>query len=338
MMGDLEQSLTSEQSKQPKVTRVSRTTLDPSNSTAAKSESDVPKTTWQRFREWWTWYKVLEIFLGIGVIILCIIAGYDMMVIYEINEDFIQFNAGSGPYLTNLLGDSLINHPWHWFNLPKKINFFLNEQMTFGNYGEDGETISEIAARVDTAIYNPTPDCLILFWDSDCSNINEYVKTVQQTYDLRQNYVHNLTYVINATLTAGVKYMAVAGPGFLGEGQWLLAHDFWHKVDMLNQYREMNEEVCADWNVPYINVRHEFLKDLPWYWGFNQWYLTREGEHENARGTRHVARLFGTALQGWLSGYNASSLTAPAIEPKATVKGEKIKDELGKRKQGVMMF
>eukprot|EP01040_Poterioochromonas_malhamensis_P016882 gene16882-19269_t len=281
-----------------------------------KETEDESMKAWERFREWLTWYKAIELFLILGGVVLCIFAVYDMAELYDINEDFIDYDVGSGPLRLNLLGDSLINHPFHWFNLPKKINFFVNYQFTIGNYGENGQTISEIAARVDQAVYNPTPDALILFWDSDCSNINEYVLTVDQIYNLRQNYAHNVSYVINATLSAGVKYMAVAGPGFLGEGPFLLHHGFWHKVDMLNDYRKINEEVTASWNVTYINVRHEYIKDLPWYWAFNQWYLTREGEHENARGTRHVARLFGTELQKWLYSYNASYMSAPV--PAAT--------------------
>lgn len=200
-----------------------------------------------------------------------------------------------------LLGDSLINKPFHHFDLAGRINSHLTYPMNITNYGVNGNEIHDIAARTKTALAdsgNP-PDALILFWDSDCSNVAEFRQSDEQIAQTRAWYVANLTWVINTTLSSGVKYMAVAGPGFLKENFFLAPRHFWHKNNMLDDYRELNRQTAAQFNVTYLDVRHNMIESLAWYWQYMAWYLTVDGEHLNARGVRHVSKIFGDEINRW---------------------------------------
>lgn len=252
--------------------------------------------------------RIIEIILLLGFITVIVFVLIGFANIYHIVEDTSDPNPGNGTLICNLIGDSLFNKPFHMFDLPNKMNYFANYQFTINDYAINGQVINNIIETLPPAIYNPTPDVVLLFWDSDISNYDEYTMTVEQIYHKRMYYAQNLTYVINTTLEAGVKYMAVGGPGFLGEGYLLKKHYYWHKIDQLNDYRIINEEVTRNMNVTYVNVRHKYLMGLPWYWPYFMWYITIDGEHENARGTRFVSELFGKELQTWLRGYNASML------------------------------
>ena len=99
--------------------------------------------------------------------------------------------------------------------------------------------------------------------------------------------------------------MALAGTGILGEGKKLFA-PYWesrykHKEPMLNDYNLMNEAVATQYHIPFINVRDAFLEYVPFYQLCYSKCVTYDGEHENARGTVIVAKLFSDVLSGWLS-------------------------------------
>ena len=71
-----------------------------------------------------------------------------------------------------LFGDSLINYPWHHYDLPLLISNYLPDfHLHFYNYGKDGDKISGMMERVDIMLTDTLPhlDAVILFWDSDVS-------------------------------------------------------------------------------------------------------------------------------------------------------------------------
>lgn len=248
----------------------------------------------------------IEIVLVLCMMVFVVLFAVFAVQMYRLNLDYdtsTYETPPSGALYLSLLGDSLINRPCKFFNLRGRLNSLVGMNMNIANFGHDGDTISEIAARLPTAIAGP-PDALILFWDSDCSDINEYAMSPQRKELNRFYYQSNLTYVINTTLSAGVKFMAIAGPELLGEKPFLTPHAFWRKKGMLEDYREMNRNIAAQWNLPYIDVRHELIKTLPWFWGYTQWYTTVDGEHLNARGVRHVSEMFADALLQWMKEAN----------------------------------
>ena len=77
------------------------------------------------------------------------------------------------------------------------------------------------------------PWATILFWDSDCSNIDESTMTPAQVAELRANYSLHVYQTIELVVDAG-SLLAVAGPELLGEGPIGLQPRFQNKTDMLN--------------------------------------------------------------------------------------------------------
>lgn len=69
---------------------------------------------------------------------------------------------------------------------------------------------------------------------------------------------------------------------------------------MLDRYMTINQELCENNSVQYIDTRHPFLSALPAnYYGY-QGCLTIDGEHENDNGAIIIAKLFSEAILGWI--------------------------------------
>lgn len=211
-----------------------------------------------------------------------------------------------------LLGDSLINKPYHMFNLVERMRKQLPATpfISFYNEGENGNTISMILDRLPQALAHNAAG-LILLWDSDVSNVDESTMNSTEIASTREAYMNDLRQVLQDTIAYGTDVIAVAGPNLLGErpwdSVWASSVWYWDKVQMLNDYRAMNIEVCAEYNVTYINSRMSFLHSVPKWWFFPRWWITIDGEHENSRGTGLIVDLFVEQIQNWLveKGYPA---------------------------------
>ncbi len=148
------------------------------------------------------------------------------------------------PRLVVLLGDSLINQVsfinFIFYNWPPLIYF--NEQPCqdhdlvgkiidrlpsgswerdqFWNSGVNSDTISRIDDRVQFVLDDAMHAGLwatILFWDSDCSDVDETWMTTEEIGFVRGNYTARLVSVCEKIIAAG-SLLAIAGPGVLGEG------------------------------------------------------------------------------------------------------------------------
>lgn len=203
-----------------------------------------------------------------------------------------------------LLGDSLINRPFQRFDLGGMIRRRLSDYpMVIWNYGADGSTIASSYNRLGSALSH-NPDALILFWDSDASDVDESVLNSTQVTSLRANYMTTLRLVVNTTLSyPTIKYMAIAGPGVYGsEGPLFAPKRFDGKTDVFNAYREMNKVISAEYDVDYIDVRQSLLTAVPFYWVIYKWWISIDGEHLNYRGSIIFANLAAGALGEWLNG------------------------------------
>jgi len=210
-------------------------------------------------------------------------------------------SLGSSSYYVALIGDSLLNKPCGEHNLIGKIQALLPDySLTFENYANNGAKIASVLSNLPPVIAT-SPDAYVLFWDSDCSDINE-MKLSQEAIDaVRLAYTNNLIEVIEQILATG-SYLMVMGPEVLGEGMVGLPGRFWGKTTMLDDYREINRDTCETYGVDYIDVRKAFLDKIPFYHVYYKWYLTQDGEHENERGTQVVAELIANSLRdNWLS-------------------------------------
>ena len=196
------------------------------------------------------------------------------------------------------IGDSLINRPYLKYNLTDKIQALLPDlKLSISNYASDGSVIKNIKNSLNQMLISK-PDAVLLFWDSDCSDVDESSMSYPEVMELRANYTRNLEEVIEHVLTAKV-FLAIAGPGVLGEASLGKPSRFWGKTNMLNDYREINRVVAGKYDIPYIDVREAFLRAIPssqwWYCGF----VTVDGEHLNERGTTIVSLLFAETIKNW---------------------------------------
>ena len=140
----------------------------------------------------------------------------------------------------------------------------------------------------------------MLFWDSDVSDVNEHTRNSKDKNKIRSAYLSDLKNVTQRVLDYGA-FFAFGGPAILGESGFYVRHDFVYKDGMLNDYRRMNQNVALEYNVTYVDIRHAYMKVLPFYhWMYSFGFVTVDGEHANERGAQIVANNFGDALRPWL--------------------------------------
>lgn len=203
-----------------------------------------------------------------------------------------------------LLGDSLIDYSCQDNDLPDKIDKYLDYSVEYSNCGIPSDTIQKIRDRLSPLLSNIwsmtmgqkknnnkySPVMVILFWDSDNSDVDESILTEAQVYALRSTYETNVRYVVENLLDAGA-YVTLAGPGVLKR-----TLGFEHKYQMLNAYRDINIAVCLSYGIEYIDVRSALLRVIEK--GVDP---TRDGEHLNDVGVTIVAKLFAEAIHLWKS-------------------------------------
>jgi hypothetical protein len=81
----------------------------------------------------------------------------------------------------------------------------------------------------------------------------------------------------------------MGGPEIVGEGPLFAPLNaalwvYYNKINMLNRYTVLNQQLASKLGIPYMNIRKAFLEALPrgrvQYWGC----LTTDGNHENGNG------------------------------------------------------
>jgi len=205
-------------------------------------------------------------------------------------------------YHVALIGDSLFNHPVKNYDLIGKIKMDIsNYNINFDNYAVNGYRISEIRNILGNVI-SFKPDAVLLFWGSDCDEVDEGSMTQSEIITLRQNYVTDLKAVIERVLSINA-YMAIASPLVIGEGDIELPSNWRNKTAMLEDYRNITRIITTSYGVVYIDMRQAFLDASPpanqSYW---KGYLTDDGIHESEQGTIIVAREFAKVLTKWFNG------------------------------------
>lgn len=183
---------------------------------------------------------------------------------------------GSDQVLSNkifhvvLFGDSLIHKPFLEFDLGGKIQALLPQfHLQIKDCGFNAATINDLRTNkpyID-CVLSQENNAVILFWDSDVSNVDEWTMSETEVQKLREKYIENLELVIETIQDTGA-LLALAGPGILGEsGKGLKAHKrhFAKNQIMLDAYTLMNQQVSLSYDIPYINVRFPFLNSIPPY-------------------------------------------------------------------------
>jgi lysophospholipase L1-like esterase len=174
--------------------------------------------------------------------------------------------------------------------------------------GVNGNTIADIQARLDEDVIALMPAAVVLYWDSDVSEVDESRLSAAAVSARRTNYRRTLSDVMKRLVDAGV-HVIVSGPTLIGEaprGQN-------PKDRMLDDYRRINRAVARSFNAAYVDTRRAFLAQLtrqpPANGGAK--LLTEDGEHLNDAGAAEVQKQFVAALDSWLRTRAAPAPRAP---------------------------
>lgn len=118
----------------------------------------------------------------------------------------------------------------------------------------------------------------------DIAAVDERKLSSYAVAELRNDYTTNLKYVINSIkVNKPSAFIAISGPLLLGEGTLFMIvslSDYLEKIRMLNDYRLINEQVAASFNITYIDLRHSFVSLLPDNRLAYQGCLTVDGTYE----------------------------------------------------------
>ena len=223
----------------------------------------------------------------------------------DVDNNLIYTISGTTPFKIVLFGDSFINVGCLYFNLAEKLQHqFPHYPLQIINAGVNNNRIADLKARMYRDVVNVHPDGVIIYWDSD---VSDQLVDVLQESTTQQQYKSNCVSVFTTCQNAS-QFIAVAGPSILSEGP-IFPRDqydsYQYKYDVLNQYREINRNISETFHIEYIDLRGALQAALPSSWLLARWFVTSDGEHENERGARILAREFGKVLNAWLNELNS---------------------------------
>jgi lysophospholipase L1-like esterase len=210
-----------------------------------------------------------------------------------------------------LLGDSLVHRSSEDHGLLAGIREDLerrhpDRRFELVDAGVDGNQIADIRGRLERDVLLRRPAAVVLYWDSDVSDVDESRMMPSQVRDRRAAYERDLVDVLQRLCSSGA-HVIVSGPTLIGEQP----HGQNPKDAQLDGYRALNRRVAARFDVRYVDTRRAFFRRRPRL-------LTEDGEHLNERGTTVVRTLFVRALDAWLRGDGVhprpAGLEAPGAE------------------------
>jgi lysophospholipase L1-like esterase len=200
------------------------------------------------------------------------------------------------------VGDSLVHRSADDHGLLTRIREILaqrhpNQTIEVVDAGVNGNRIADIRERLGQDVLDLHPDAVVLYWDSDVSDVDETTLTSNDRWTLRAAYEADLRTVCSRLLASGA-YVAMSGPTLIGERP----HRRNGKDAQLDAYRAINRRVASNLKVVYIDTRRAFFQGRPRGTppDVSRGVLTEDGEHLNARGVGIVESLFVRALDGWL--------------------------------------
>lgn len=191
-----------------------------------------------------------------------------------------------------LLGDSLMNRPYNEYDLSGIIeSLIIPSDFNFSiiNQGENANKIEDILNRMPTVMsFIQEDDFVLLFWDSDCSDVDETLLSKDEVVILRNNFMNNIQAVIDIIVKV-TPFLAIAGPEILGEGlnaeamqytscSRFLNSDGTTKENMLNDYRNMTRLVTEANGLNYIDIRQAFVDAIPPNWDICSTSVTKDGK------------------------------------------------------------
>jgi len=157
--------------------------------------------------------------------------------------------------------------------------------------GHNGDRIADLKKRLRKDVLDLRPSAVVLYWDSDASDVDEAGLAPAQVAAVREAYQRDLGEVLGALEGVGA-YVIMTGPTLMGEkprGQN-------PKDPQLDAYASLNRSAAARFRARYLDTRRLFFESAPGAPG----PLTDDGEHLSARGVGLVAQEVLRALHHWL--------------------------------------
>lgn len=163
--------------------------------------------------------------------------------------------------------------------------------------GVNGNRIADIQGRLDRDVIALRPHAIVLYWDSDISDVNERSMTPAEVREVRTAYERTLRDVASRLVATGA-FVIMSGPTLIGERP----RGRNPKDSQLDAYRRINRRVASAFGIRYIDTRRAFFAhrppDMPA--DVSKGILTEDGEHFNEPGARLIQSLFVDGLDGWL--------------------------------------
>ena len=174
---------------------------------------------------------------------------------------------------------------------------FTRAVIVDGWYGYEIARIrSQFAHTYQTSVQMGFIKGVIVFFDSDVSNVVESAMNASEVVNLRANYKSNLKALIETIIPHSK--VGIAGPGLMSDDNYARMIELFgeNKTQMLNDYAAMNKEVCAATGAEYIDIRDAYLQSL--HAGLDPTsYL--DGEHPNAIGQSIAGSMFAARFDKW---------------------------------------
>jgi lysophospholipase L1-like esterase len=218
-----------------------------------------------------------------------------------------------------LVGDSLVNRSSRDHGLLDLVRADLESRrpgydFELVNAGVNGDCIADIRARLDDEVLALDPAVVVLYWDSDATDVEDAGAAPARTAALRGAYERDLDAVLGA-LRARTSHVVVAGPTLLGERP----RGRNEKDRVLDAYAAINHRLAHEHQATWVDTRHAAFEWLRRHGegktGSRR--LTEDGEHLNDAGARLVASELAAGLDRSLRGHHEHEAEDSAIAPAA---------------------
>jgi lysophospholipase L1-like esterase len=210
-------------------------------------------------------------------------AAADTKIVF-VGDSLVHRSARDHGLLDRIRKDLVRSHPSRTFEIVEA--------------GVNGDRIADIRARLDHDVLDLRPDAVVLYWDSDVSDVDERTMTPDGVRQVRAAYEADLRAVIDRLVASGA-HVVVSGPTVIGERP----HRRNERDVQLDAYRHINRRVALSLKIEYVDTRQTFFARRPAGAppDVDHGLLTEDGEHLNDLGVEIAQSLFVRAIDAWLN-------------------------------------
>ena len=192
--------------------------------TSSEGDDQVTKTSVYQKKRKRLWGRSIRKFLAYFMVVALILLPVAMLGMKSLGpcsyNTILSFNKNEiVPYLTTgnatqyhitpddnstsfqifLFGDSLINKPYMNLDLEGKIRSYLPQfDLEITNIASNGCKISDMRSKLVEVLEGEVrPDAILLYWDSDVSDVDESKMSASEVDDLRSKYKDDLSYTLS---------------------------------------------------------------------------------------------------------------------------------------------